>query len=89
MKAKERIYRGIGFISVAELPADQQLLLEYAQQPERIKILMEGKILSNCIQYRHYSEWYQTVYKQSVVVPELNPVEQKVFHPVQVALSKV
>ena len=89
MKAKERVYRGIEFVTVGELPADQQLLLEHANRPERIKILIEGKILSNCIQYKKYSDWYNTVYTQSVSVPKPQPVEEKMVLPLEIVLSKV
>ncbi len=87
MKAKAKFYRGIQFISMSELPADQQLLLQHAQHPERIKILLEGKILSNCIQYNAYSDWYATVYKRSVAVSKSKTEQEQVF-PVKLALGK-
>jgi hypothetical protein len=89
MKAKERVYRGIEFINVGELPADQQLLLEHASRPERIKILIDGKVLGNCIQYGKYSDWYNAVYKQSVTPAVLKPVQEKVFLPLEISLTKV
>lgn len=87
MIAKAKFYKGIEFICVSELPADQQLLLQHVQEPERIKILMDGKILSNCIQYRDYCHWFNTVYKSSVqpAAVEQAPV---MLTPVQVLVSK-
>ena len=66
MKADATFYRGIEFVSVNSLPADQQLLLKHTQEPRRIKILADGKILSNCIEYEKYTKWYSNVYQQSV-----------------------
>ena len=78
MKAKAIAYRGIEFINISDLPANQQLLLLHAQEPERIKILMDGKILENCIQYREYGVWYATVYTQSVAVP-VRAIQEEAF----------
>jgi hypothetical protein len=77
MKAKAKVYKGIEFISVSELPANQQLLLQHAQDPERIKIMLDGKILENCIQYREYNHWYTTVYNQSVALPTASSFQEK------------
>lgn len=85
MKAKATVYRGIEFICVGELPADQQLLLEHSQEPERIKILIDGKILSDCIQFSHYSQWFEKVYATSV--PVSKSVQETVI-PVQISLAK-
>jgi hypothetical protein len=87
MKVQAKFYKGIEFISVSELPADQQLLLQHTQHPERIKILSEGKILSNCIQYNVYSDWYATVFKRSVAVSKNKSIQEEVF-PVKVVLGK-
>jgi len=87
MKAKAQIYRGIEFINVSDLPANQQLLLRRMQEPERIKILMDGKMLDNCIQYKDYGVWYTSVYIQSVIVP-VKSIQEEVFQA-SVALNKV
>lgn len=77
MKAKARYYKGIEFVVLAELPANQRILLESTpSEPERIKILIDGKITEDCIQYKHYTEWYSLVYATSVapVTVESMPV---------------
>ena len=77
MKAKARYYKGIEFVVLAELPANQRILLESTpSEPERIKILIDGKITEDCIQYKHYNDWYTTIYASSVapVTPEPIPV---------------
>jgi hypothetical protein len=87
MKVKAKFYKGIEFISVHELPADQQMLLQHAQHPERIKILLGGKILSNCIQYNAYSDWYATVFKRSVAARKNTTTREEVF-PIKIAMGK-
>lgn len=70
MKADATFYKGIEFVSVNSLPAEQQVLLQHAKEPRRIKILADGKILSNCIEYKNYTRWYSSVYQKSVVKTE-------------------
>jgi hypothetical protein len=87
MKAKAKVYKGIEFISVSELPANQQLLLQHAQKPERIKIMLDGKILENCIQYREYNHWYSTVYNQSVALQPAKSAPEEAI-PAKIVLQK-
>ena len=77
MKAKAKNYKGIEFINVSELPTSQKLLLQHSQEPERIKILMDGKIQGNCIQYSKYEKWFTSVYKRSVATADTKPVKEK------------
>ena len=85
MKVKATVYKGIEFISVNELPADQQLLLMHAQEPERIKILIDGKVQSDCIQYSHYCLWFDMVYASSVAS---NQITREATAPVNISLVK-
>ncbi|HRJ29399.1 MAG TPA: hypothetical protein PLV21_00915 [Cyclobacteriaceae bacterium] len=76
---KSRFYRGIEFVCVDDLPADQQLLLQASfPYPERINILMDGKITRNCIQYAAYTEWFVKVFKTSVAPDRLNVSHAKI-----------
>jgi len=79
MKAAAKIYRGIEFVSVSDLATNQQLLLQHSQEPERIKIMVDGKILGDCIQYREYDKWYSSVYKRSIAAADVNPVKEEEF----------
>jgi hypothetical protein len=63
MKAKVNLYRGIEFVVVDDLPINQQKLLAANPSVERIKILIDGQIKSNCIQYAAYELWFIAVYK--------------------------
>ncbi|MFZ2906713.1 MAG: hypothetical protein WAZ98_10965 [Cyclobacteriaceae bacterium] len=84
MKAAATFYKGIEFVSVRTLPADQQLLLQHAHDPERIKILKDGKILNDCILYTNYCTWYSTVFESSTV--PLPVIESNRFE-IKIALS--
>ncbi len=68
MKVQAIHYKGIEFVSFQELPADQQLLLQHNTGLERIKILMDGKIFKDCVQYKDYSAWYTSVFLKSIPV---------------------
>jgi hypothetical protein len=77
MKAKANYYKGIEYILVSDLPADQQTLLEQ-KNLERFKILMEGKIISNCISYNAYSDWFHATFKQRPSVTKIHQQEATV-----------
>ena len=79
MKVKAKVYKGIEFINVGELPTNQQLLLQHNREPERIKILVDGKVVENCVQYNDYVKWYSSVYKSSVATADVKPVKQETF----------
>jgi hypothetical protein len=70
-------YRGIDFVREADLPPAQQLVLrQSANPPERIKILINGKVVEDCIYYKDYQQWFERVYrtaKQGVDVSKPNP----------------
>lgn len=78
MKVQASHYKGIDFVRLHDLPDDQQTLLRFHLEIERINILIDGKVVSNCIQFKDYSLWYTTVFKQSVSVePGAPPVPVK------------
>lgn len=66
MKVQATVFKGIEFVNLQDLPADQQTLLQHNNEVERIKILIDGKVSSNCIQYKDYCYWYTMVFKKSV-----------------------
>jgi hypothetical protein len=71
-------YRGIDFVREADLPPAQQLLLrQSANPPERIKILINGKVVEGCIYYKDYQQWFERVYRtakqQGIAVSKPNP----------------
>jgi hypothetical protein len=64
MKVRSKIYRGIEYIQVNELPQPQQeKLLQTLDRDLFIKILIDEKIVSQCIQYKDYEHWFENMYK--------------------------
>jgi hypothetical protein len=64
MKAERKIFKGIEFVLFDELPqAQQDKFAQTLSQDLFIKIMMDGKVVSKCIQYHDYSNWFEKVYK--------------------------
>ena len=64
MKAELKIYKGIEYVQVNQLPAEQQnIISETLSNKLYIKILIDGKIIGNCLQYKYYELWYNNVYR--------------------------
>ena len=81
MKASATFYRGISFIQIHDLPSDQQVFLRSSpNNPERIKLLIDGKILDECILYAEYIEWFVNVYKKVQEHGTTENIQQEV-HP--------
>ena len=84
MKVNSTIYKGIEFIEISSLPNEQKTSLLEAVNPELlIKILVDGKLMPRCIQYKYYEEWYDNFYRsaqrkrESSAVPESRDTELK------------
>jgi hypothetical protein len=79
MKVDSKIFKGIEYVQVSELPQAQREILTRTINPELfIKLLVDGRIVSGCLQYKHYNQWYQEHFqpkfnppRESSVVPEL------------------
>ncbi len=64
MKAELKIYKGIEYVQVNSLPAEQQNIISQTLSNKLyIKILIDGKIIGNCLQYKDYELWYNNVYR--------------------------
>jgi hypothetical protein len=64
MKTSAKNFKGILYVQLNELPVVQQeLLLQTIHKDLFIKILINEKILINCLQYVDYDRWYHNVYK--------------------------
>lgn len=86
MKVQASHYKGIDFVRFNELPEDQQVLLRLNAEVERINILIDGKVVSNCIQFKDYNAWYISVFRKSV--PATEEVDRSVI-VTEVALDQV
>jgi hypothetical protein len=64
MKVNSTIYKGIEFVEISALPSDQKTSLLQTVSPDLfIKILVDGKLMPRCIQYKDYEEWYDNLYR--------------------------
>lgn len=61
---KAQIYRGIEFIRISDLPQDQkEAISPWLVEGKVIKILKnDDQLLSDCVQYTHYKDWYVNVF---------------------------
>lgn len=65
MKVQSTIYKGIEYIQVSTLPSEQrEKLLNTINKGLLIKILVDGKMISNCLQFKDYEAWFEGVYKK-------------------------
>ena len=64
-----KVFKGIEYIQLDELPLEQrELMISTINTSLFIKIMIDGKIISNCLQYKDYTTWYLTIYKPKPVV---------------------
>ncbi len=73
MMVKSKIYKGIEYVQISELPAEQQEILTQSIVKKNliIKILINGKLVSDCLQFRDYSLWYESVFKATAILEEV------------------
>ena len=77
MKADSKIYKGIEYVQLNELPLTQQgKLLETLGHDFFIKIMIDGKIVGKCLQYKDYNFWYENVYRAKSIQLEETRVPQ-------------
>jgi len=64
MKVNSSIYKGIQFVQVNALPSDQKdKLLSTINRELLIKILIDGKLVGNCLQFKDYETWFDNIYQ--------------------------
>ena len=63
MKVQPKSFKGIEYIQVSQLPPDQyEKFQQTINKSLYIKILIDGKVISGCIQYKDYTLWYESIY---------------------------
>ena len=65
MKADRKIFKGIEYVQLHELPLAQQDKLA-SRYDLFIKIMIEGKVVGQCIQYKDYNFWYENVFRTRI-----------------------
>ena len=79
MLAKVKIYKGIEFIEVDDLPLEQATSFkEWAPRDAFIKIMIKDKIVGNCIQYKDYKCWYKTFHQEKQTLISSLPLKKEV-----------
>jgi len=64
MKVNSTIYKGIEYVQVNSLPADQkEKLLQTINHDLLIKILVDEKLIGNCLLFKDYEIWFDNIYK--------------------------
>jgi hypothetical protein len=64
MKVNSTIYKGIEYIQVNALPPDQkEKLLQSINHDLFIKILVDEKLIGNCLLFKDYEIWFENIYK--------------------------
>lgn len=78
MKVDSKTFKGIEYVQVSELPQAQREVLSQTINPELyIKLLIDGKIVSGCLQYKDYSKWYVDHFQPQIAAREQAVVEIK------------
>jgi hypothetical protein len=81
MMIDSKIYRGIEYIQLDELPSTQrEKISETLNSDLLIKIMIDGKVINDCLQYKDYSYWYNSVYKQQVAAEPIKTIEKEVVN---------
>jgi hypothetical protein len=64
MKVNSTIYKGIEFIQANALPPDQkEKLLQTINHDLFIKILVDEKLIGNCLLFKDYEIWFENIYE--------------------------
>ncbi len=80
MRAAPENYKGIEYIQISSLPAEQQKsIYQSINHRSIINILKEDALLNDCLQYQHYVSWHETIFKSNV---QGKQVERQVSTPV-------
>lgn len=89
MKAESKTFKGIDYVQVSELPQAQREILSRTINSEvYIKLLIDGKIVSGCLQYKDYSKWYLDHYQPQIAAREQAIVSDVEIKP-NLALNKL
>lgn len=63
MKVDAKIFKGIEYVQISELPQTQREILTQTINPDLfIKLLIEGRIVGGCLQYKDYVSWFENQY---------------------------
>ncbi len=68
MRVESENYKGIEYVRVSNLPADQKENIKNSlAQDKVIKILKDGGVIEDCVQYTDYLSWFEA-HHQGVMI---------------------
>ncbi|MEQ1584880.1 MAG: hypothetical protein ABL895_03310 [Cyclobacteriaceae bacterium] len=68
MRVESELYKGIEYVRVSNLPDDQKEKIKTSLPKDKvIKILMDGSLIEDCIQYADYLTWFEA-HHQGVMI---------------------
>jgi hypothetical protein len=71
MKLPAENYKGIEFVRISNLPEDQRQKFDLSFARHRIiKILKGTELLTDCIQFADYTEWYSKNHRAETATPK-------------------
>lgn len=86
MKVSSSVYKGIQYVQVSSLPVEQrERLLGTINKELLIKILVDGKIIGNCLQFKDYERWFESVYRPGGVAGDRSDAAETESELVQLA----
>jgi len=66
MKLEPKVYKGINYIRISDLPEKQKMIYtEDQKEMELIKINTGNQVFYDCILYNVYESWYSSIYLQA------------------------
>lgn len=90
MMVDAKIFKGIEYVQLSDLPETQREVLTQTINPELfIKLLIDGKIISGCLQYKDYNRWYQDQLQQKLNAPIQESARPDVEIQPNLALNKI
>lgn len=66
-----KIYRGIEYVRIGELPADQKSAIKnWLNLDVVIKIQTESALMTDCLLFKDYKFWFKSIYTKAVAIEE-------------------
>ncbi len=86
---KAKVYRGIEFVRISELPENQKVEIQkWASDGQIIKILKDEQLMSDCVQYKDYTYWFEVVFKVATANEPVQNSPRQVVKPIKLAIGR-
>lgn len=89
MKVAAKIYKGIEYVLFNQLPEEQREKFAHtANDSLFIKIMIDGKVVSGCVQYKDYEQWYDLIYQGQVGASPARNIATHAYDVVETTVGK-